>query len=68
MIKQIRVRALPKELYEWQEKIEKEASLVGLDFFETRFEMLPYDKINDRIWKGDSEYREQKIYCRDEIA
>ena len=47
MIKQIRVRALPKELYEWQEKIEKEASLVGLDFFETRFEMLPYDKINE---------------------
>jgi stage V sporulation protein R len=47
MIKEIRVRSLPKELYQWQEKIEAVASEVGLDFFETRFEMLPYDKINE---------------------
>lgn len=37
---------LTPELARWKEKIEKNASDYGLDFFETIFEIITYDQIN----------------------
>ncbi|MCA9321981.1 MAG: SpoVR family protein [Planctomycetes bacterium] len=38
---------LTSELARWQEKIESHAKDYGLDFFETRFEILSYDELNE---------------------
>ena len=39
-------RKLPPEYREMQLKIEAEARALGLDMFETSYEMLDYDEIN----------------------
>ncbi len=35
------------ELYRWQQTIEREARALGLDFFETRFEIVDWDEMNE---------------------
>jgi len=47
MIQYLKVKSLPPELWSWREKIEKYAQGEGLDFFETIFEVLSYDKMNE---------------------
>ncbi|MCK6575454.1 SpoVR family protein [Myxococcota bacterium] len=47
MIQYLHVRPLPPELWEWKVKIEKIARDCGLDFFETIFEVIDYDKMNE---------------------
>ncbi len=47
MIQYMKVKPLPPELWAWRRKIEKWAAEAGLDFFETIFEVLPYDKMNE---------------------
>ena len=47
MIQYLKVRPLPKELQDWREKIAGIAASEGLDFFETRFEMVSYDKMSE---------------------
>jgi stage V sporulation protein R len=42
----MRDTTLSPELSAWQARIEEEASKFGLDFFETRFEMIDYRMIN----------------------
>ena len=47
MIRYLHVRPLPPDLWEWKVKIEKIAKNEGLDFFETVFEVIDYDKMNE---------------------
>jgi stage V sporulation protein R len=47
MIQYLKVQPLPPELWVWKEKIEKIAAEMGLDFFETIFEVLDYKKMNE---------------------
>jgi stage V sporulation protein R len=47
MIQYIKVQALPPELNEWRQIIEKRARDYGLDCFETIFEVVDYKKINE---------------------
>ena len=47
MIQYLKVRPLPDELETWRRRIEKIATGLGLDFFETRFEMVSYDKMSE---------------------
>ena len=47
MIEYLHVRSLPPELWAWKVKIEKIARDQGLDFFETVFEVVGYDKMNE---------------------
>ena len=65
MIQYLKVRPLPDELETWRRRIEKIATGLGLDFFETRFEMVSYDKMSEiaayggfrlDIPTGDSEW------------
>ena len=47
MIQYMKVSPLGQELLEWNQKIEAIAKDEGLDFFETRFEMVSYDKMSE---------------------
>jgi len=47
MIEYLHVRPLPPELWAWKERIEGLARREGLDFFETVFEVIGYDKMNE---------------------
>jgi stage V sporulation protein R len=47
MIQYLKVKSLPPDLWQWRVKIEKVAVECGLDFFETNFEILSYDKMNE---------------------
>ncbi|MEE2757254.1 MAG: SpoVR family protein [Myxococcota bacterium] len=47
MIQYLKVRPLPDVLEGWRQKIERIASDLGLDFFDTRFEMVSYDKMSE---------------------
>ena len=47
MIQYLKVRPLPPDLWRWRQKIEKIAADAGLDFCETIFEILSYDKMNE---------------------
>lgn len=47
MIQYMKVRPLDDELRVWNRKIEKLARDQGLDFFETIFEVITYDKMNE---------------------
>ncbi len=47
MIQYLHVRALPPELNVWRERIEQLARDHGLDFHDTFFEVLSYDKLNE---------------------
>lgn len=47
MIQYLKVRPLPAELEAWRVKIEKIAEDQGLDFFDTRFEVVSYDKMSE---------------------
>ncbi len=47
MIQYLKVRPLPPMLWKWRQKIEKFAADEGLDFFETIFEIVSYDKMNE---------------------
>lgn len=47
MIQYMKVSPLGQELLDWNQKIEAIAKDEGLDFFETRFEMVSYDKMSE---------------------
>lgn len=47
MIQYLKVKSLPPELWQWRTKIEQVARDEGLDFFDTIFEVLSYDKMNE---------------------
>ncbi len=47
MIQYLKVRPLGPELEGWRVKIEKIAKACGLDFFETIFEVVSYDRMNE---------------------
>ena len=47
MIQYLKVSQLPPELWKWRVKIEKIACDMGLDFFETVFEVISYDRMNE---------------------
>jgi stage V sporulation protein R len=47
MIKYLKVKPLGQELVDWRMKIEAIARDEGLDFFDTRFEMVTYDKMSE---------------------
>jgi stage V sporulation protein R len=47
MMQYLKVRPLPEELEVWRQKIEGIATGLGLDFFDTRFEMVSYDKMSE---------------------
>ncbi|MBU0550686.1 SpoVR family protein [Myxococcota bacterium] len=47
MSKHLKIHSLPPDLWSWRKKIEAVAIEEGLDFFETVFEIIPYDKMNE---------------------
>lgn len=47
MIQYMKVSPLSEEIINWNRRIEKIAEEEGLDFFETRFEMVSYDKMSE---------------------
>ena len=47
MIQYLHVRSLPPDLESWRVKIEKIARGLNLDYFETVFEIIAYDKMNE---------------------
>ncbi|MEE2788668.1 MAG: SpoVR family protein [Myxococcota bacterium] len=47
MMQYLKVRPLSSHLNDWRMKIESIADGVGLDFFETRFEVVSYDKMSE---------------------
>ena len=47
MIQYLKVRPLSPELEAWRVKIEGIAKGLGLDFFETRYEVVSYDKMSE---------------------
>ncbi|MEZ4470619.1 MAG: SpoVR family protein [bacterium] len=47
MIQYLKVRPLPPELHQWREKIESRARDYGLRPFETHFEVVSYEKMNE---------------------
>ena len=47
MSKKLKISALPPELWSWRKRIEAVAIEEGLDFFQTIFEIIPYDKMNE---------------------
>lgn len=47
MIQYLKVSPLPEDLNAWREKIEAVARKMGLDYFETVFEVISYDKMNE---------------------
>ena len=47
MIQYMKVSPLGSELLGWRDKIKGIAESEGLDFFETRFEMVSYDKMSE---------------------
>ena len=47
MIQYMKVSPLSEEIINWNQRIEKIAEEEGLDFFETRFEMVSYDKMSE---------------------
>lgn len=47
MSKELKMITLPPELWSWRKKIEAVAIEEGLDFFDTVFEIVPYDKMNE---------------------
>ena len=47
MIQYLKVRSLPTEIQQWRTKIEAIAKDEGLDFFDTLFEVISYDKMSE---------------------